>query len=380
MIRNEITKYYSLGFKINQIKRANRAGFKAGALQNALTYTNGKYIAIFDADNIPPQNFLKRTVPILESNPKLGFIQTCLEYNNRNISPLTKAFALALDNHYKLEQPARQNLSLISTFNGSAGIIRKTALFEIGGWRSYTLTEDVDLSARMAIYGWNYRYLDNVIVGSDVPYTLIDFINQQTRWATGGIQATRRLIKPIWLSRSLTLFQKIEASVHLTNYLIFPVMVVSYLLSIALVVLGFDFKPFFYSIFGFIPILGSIGVLLMYLSSIILTGGVIGKIPYFILLMMVGIGISPRLLLKVLKNIIFNKNEFVTTPKYDSTSTFNHNDEKICKNYTNYLNIEIIFIFITIVGIVYSFINKLDLIIFSLIFQFFSYLVALYYQ
>jgi cellulose synthase/poly-beta-1,6-N-acetylglucosamine synthase-like glycosyltransferase len=170
-------------------------------------HSQGEYIAIFDADSTPQEDFLEATVPLLESDSELGFIQTRLGYNNRSFNELTEAFAIALDNHYQLELPGRQNLSLISTFNGSAGVIRKEALIDIGGWRWYTFTEDADLSARMAINGWKSRYLNEVVVGSEVPYTLDDFIKQQSRWAMGGIQAAPKLLKPIWLSRRHSFFR-----------------------------------------------------------------------------------------------------------------------------------------------------------------------------
>ncbi|UCG68820.1 MAG: glycosyltransferase [Thermoplasmata archaeon] len=380
LVENEITRYRSLGFNIKAIRRADRTGFKAGALQNAVEHSHGEYIVIFDADSTPQEDFLEATIPLLESNSELGFIQTRLGYSNRGLNEMTEAFAIALDNHYQLELPGRQNLYLISTFNGSAGVIRKEALIDIGGWRWYTLTEDADLSARMAINGWKSRYLNEVVVGSEVPYTLDDFIKQQSRWAMGGIQATPKLLKPIWLSKHHTVPQKIEATIHLTNYLAFPGMVISSTLLVALIVLGFDPKPIFYSSIGLVSLIGSLGVSLMYASSLRFAGHrIIGKIQYLSLLGAIGVGMSPRLSVMIVRDLLSKKSEFVVTPKYNADSNSNPTDVVLNKHSKSGAYIEMIFILITLVGIIYSLINKTYIVIISFIIQLLSYLITLYF-
>jgi cellulose synthase/poly-beta-1,6-N-acetylglucosamine synthase-like glycosyltransferase len=379
-VENEINSYRSLGFNIKAIRRADRTGFKAGALQNALKHSTGDYIVIFDADCTPPEDFLEATIPILESNSELGFIQTRLGYNNRSFNEMTEAFAIALDCHYQIELPGRQNLSLISTFNGSAGVIRREALIDIGGWRWYTMTEDADLSARMAVNGWKSRYLNEVIVGSEVPYTLNDFIEQQSRWAIGGIQAAPKLLKPIWQSRHHSFPQKLEATIHLTNYLVFPVMVISITLLAALTVLGFDPKPIFFSSFGLVSIIGSLGASLMYLSSLRIAGQrILGKIHYLLLLGVIGVGISPRLSVMMVRNLLSKKREFVVTPKYNMDSNSNPTDVVLNENSKPGFYIEMIFIVITLIGISYAFMNKTYIVIGTFIIQLLSYLITIYY-
>ncbi len=380
LVENEINSYRSLGFDIKAIRRADRTGFKAGALQNAVKHSHGDYIGIFDADSTPQEDFLEATIPLLESNSELGFIQTRLGYHNRSFNEITEAFAIALDNHYQLELPGRQNLSLISTFNGSAGVIRREALIDIGGWRGYTLTEDADLSARMAINGWKSRYLNEVVVGSEVPYTLDDFIKQQSRWAMGGIQAAPRLLKPIWLSKHHSLPQKLEATIHLTNYLVFPVMVISSALLVSLIVLGFDPKPIFYSSIGLVSLIGSLGVSLMYASSLRFAGQrILGKIPYLLLLGAIGVGMSPRLSVMMVGNVLSKKREFAVTPKYNMEGNSNPTDVVFNKNSKSGFYIEVVFIVITLVGISYALINNTYIVIGSFIIQLLSYLTTLYY-
>jgi len=380
LVENEIDSYRSLGFDIKAIRRADRTGFKAGALQNAMEHSHGEYIAIFDADSIPREDFLEATIPLLESDSELGFIQTRLGYSNRSFNELTEAFAIALDNHYQLELPGRENLSLISTFNGSAGVIRREALIDVGGWRWYTLTEDADLSARMAINGWRSRYLNDVVVGSEVPYTLIDFIEQQSRWATGGIQAVPKLLKPIWLSRRHSIPQKLEGTIHLTNYLVFPVMVVSSALLVCLIVLGFDPKPIVYSSIGLASLIGSLGVSWMYASSLRFAGQrILDKIPNLLILGAIGVGMSPRLFVMMVRSLLSNKREFVVTPKYNMDGNSNPTDVVFNKHSKSGGYIEMVFIVMTLVGISYAFINNVYIVIGSFIIQLLSYLTTLYY-
>jgi cellulose synthase/poly-beta-1,6-N-acetylglucosamine synthase-like glycosyltransferase len=355
-------------------------GYKAGALQNAMEHSHGEYITIFDADSTPQEDYLEATVPLLESDSELGFIQTRLGYNNRGFNELTEAFAIALDNHYQLELPGRQNLSLISTFNGSAGVIRKEALIDIGGWRQYTLTEDADLSARMALNGWRSRYLSEVVVGSEVPYTLDDFIKQQARWAMGGIQTAIELLRPIWISKRHALPQKFEGTIHLTNYLTFPMMVLQSTVLVALIVLGFDPSPIFYSSIGLVSLIGSLGVSWMFVSSLRLAGQrILGKIPNLLLLGAIGVGMSPRLSVMMLGSLFSKKNEFVVTPKYNMESNSNPNDGIFNERSKPDVYIEMIFLAITLVGIIYAFINNTYIVIGSFVIQLLSYLTTLYY-
>jgi len=380
LVDNEISRYRSIGFNIRAVKRADRRGFKAGALQNALNHSHGEYIVILDADCIPPEDFLENTVPYLESDPELGFVQTRLGYHNRNFNKITEVVAIALDCHYVIEQPARQNLSLISNFDGSAGIIRKEALIDIGGWLHYTLTEDMDLSYRMAIHGWKSKYVKDVIVGSEIPSTLEDFSNQQSRWATGCTQAARKLLKPIWLSNRLSFTQKLESTVHLTNYFVFPAMTLSFILLILLSFVAFDPKPIFYSSFGFVSMVGSFGVSIMYVSSLRFAGQrILEKIPYLGIIGAIGVGLSPILSIAVVKGLFSDKHEFITTPKYNIDNDLNPTHIVLKKHSKSKTFIEAVFIVIASIGIIYSIINKIHVVTPSFVIQLLCYLITLYY-
>jgi hypothetical protein len=196
----------------------------------------------------------------------------------------------------------------------------------------------------------------------------------------GGVQAASKLLKPIWLSRRHSFFQKLEGTIHLTNYLAFPVMVISSTLLVALIVLGFDPKPIFYSSIGLASLIGSLGVSLMYASSLRFAGQrILGKIPYLLLLGAIGVGMSPRLSVMMVGNVLSKKREFVVTPKYNMDSNSNPTDVVLNKKSKSGFYIEMVFIVITLVGISYAFINNAYIAIGSFIIQLLSYLTTLYY-
>jgi hypothetical protein len=196
----------------------------------------------------------------------------------------------------------------------------------------------------------------------------------------GGIQAAPKLLKPIWLSRRHSFPQKLEGTIHLTNYLAFPGMVISSTLLVALIVLGFDPKPIFFSSIGLVSLIGSLGVSLMYASSLRFAGQrILGKIPYLLLLGAIGVGMSPRLSVAMVGNVLSKKHEFVVTPKYNMDGNSNPTDDVLNKKSKSGFYIEVVFIIITLVGISYALINNMYIVIGSFIIQLLSYLTTLYY-
>ncbi len=177
----------SRGIDIEVIHRAERTGYKAGALAHGLETASGDFIAVFDADFVPPPHFLRRL--IVERNdfedPSIGFVQTRWGYLNREEGILTRAQALLLDKHFFVEQPARCHSGLLFNFNGSGGIWRKSCIIDAGGWQHDTLTEDLDLSYRAELKGWRGLYLDSEMSPSELPADMSAFKKQQRRWATG---------------------------------------------------------------------------------------------------------------------------------------------------------------------------------------------------
>ncbi|MGB6878328.1 MAG: cellulose synthase family protein [Candidatus Acidiferrales bacterium] len=177
-----VERQQSLGISIHYIHRDNREGFKAGALQEGLKTATGELIAIFDADFLPPADFLRRTVPYFV-DPKLAMAQTRWSYINRNYSALTQAEAILLDGHFVIEHGARSRCGSFFNFNGTGGVWRRTAIEDAGGWQHDTLTEDTDLSYRAQLRGWKFIYLPDVECPSELPVEMNAFKSQQARWA-----------------------------------------------------------------------------------------------------------------------------------------------------------------------------------------------------
>lgn len=196
------------------IRRGTRQGFKAGALDYGLQRARGDLIAIFDADFIPPRDFLKRTVPYF-TDPTVGVVQVRWDYLNRAYSLLTRIESLMLDGHFVIEHAARYHSGRFFNFNGTGGVWRRTTIVQSGGWSHDTLTEDLDLSYRAQLQGWRFIYLKDFVVWSELPVEMAAFKQQQFRWAKGSMQTARKLIGTI-LHSSATTAQKIEALFHLT--------------------------------------------------------------------------------------------------------------------------------------------------------------------
>jgi len=232
-----VRRHAAEGFDIAHINRSDRTGFKAGALAAGLRSARGELVAIFDADFVPQPDFLRRTVPYF-ADEKLGVVQARWGHLNRSYSLLTKVQAIMLDGHFVLEHGARNRSGCFFNFNGTAGVWRRRTIADAGGWQHDTLTEDLDLSYRAQLRGWQFLFLPDLVVPAEVPVEMNGFKSQQHRWAKGSIQTCRKLL-PYVLLADLPLRTKVEAFFHLTanfNYvlmialslLMFPAMVVRY--------------------------------------------------------------------------------------------------------------------------------------------------------
>jgi cellulose synthase/poly-beta-1,6-N-acetylglucosamine synthase-like glycosyltransferase len=202
LVHRRVHYWQRKGVNITVINRVDRTGFKAGALAQAFAQVESELIAIFDADFVPPRDFLQRTVPhfLLPGNERIGFLQTRWGHLNEGYSPLTRAQALALDGHFVVEQAGRQAAGYPFGFNGSGGLWRRACIADpaVGGWHCDTLCEDLDLSYRAQLAGWQPAYLDDVVAPAEVPPQLIAFRRQQFRWAKGSVQTLRKLHGPLW--------------------------------------------------------------------------------------------------------------------------------------------------------------------------------------
>ena len=229
------------GRDVSVVRRANRTGYKAGALDFALPHARGEYIAIFDADFMPPADFLRRSVPhfFRAGMDEVGFVQARWEHLNRSYSALTQCQALALDAHFGIEQPTRSQHGYLFGFNGSAGIWRRTCIEDpaVGGWQHDTLCEDLDLSYRAQLCGWRGLFLEDVAAPAEIPPQLAAFKRQQARWAKGSIQTLGKLARPVWNSEK-ELSVRIAALLHLSNYLLHPALLLMLLLTLPFLLTG----------------------------------------------------------------------------------------------------------------------------------------------
>jgi cellulose synthase/poly-beta-1,6-N-acetylglucosamine synthase-like glycosyltransferase len=210
-----VNELHTRGFDITHIHRTDRTGFKAGALENGLLSAKGEFILILDADFVPTPDVLKRTVDYF-SDPKVGMIQTRWGHLNRTYSMLTRVQAMFLDGHLLLEQTGRNRSGRFINFNGTAGIWRKSCIVEAGGWQHDTLTEDLDLSYRAQIKGWNFVFLPDLVTPAELPVDMNGFKSQQHRWTKGSIQTCKKLLPAVWRAE-LPLKVKLEATMHLTS-------------------------------------------------------------------------------------------------------------------------------------------------------------------
>lgn len=216
IVREVVRELKAQGYQISLIHREDRRGFKAGALALGFAQAHGEFFSIFDADFVPLPDFLERTLPYFQ-DPRIGFVQARWGHLNRNYSFLTYLQSLAIDAHFMVEQFSRSQGGFWFNFNGTAGIWRRTALEDAGGWRDETLTEDLDLSYRAFFKGWRGAYLRDIEVPAELPASFNAYRRQQHRWARGSLECAVKYLPKIW-SAPISLAHKLEASLHLTGY------------------------------------------------------------------------------------------------------------------------------------------------------------------
>jgi cellulose synthase/poly-beta-1,6-N-acetylglucosamine synthase-like glycosyltransferase len=247
IVATAVRRYRMQGLNIVHLHREDREGYKAGALAAGLKEAEGAFIAIFDADFLPPPRFLRDTVPHF-ADRELGFVQTRWGHLNADYSFFTKLQALSIDGHFMVEQYARQRAGFMMNFNGTAGVWRREAIDDAGGWRADTLTEDLDLSYRAQLAGWKPGYLRDVVTPAELPVMVNAYRRQQYRWAQGSIECAIRLIPRLWKA-PLDRMVKLQGVLHLTGYWISVLMTVLSVLY-PLVLVFFETHPQLVSLFG----------------------------------------------------------------------------------------------------------------------------------
>ena len=315
--RGVVERYAALGHPVSYHHRDNRQGFKAGALAAGLEQARGEFIAIFDADFVPPPDFLHRTIHYF-TDPGVGMVQGRWTFLNRNYSFLTQVQAILLDGHFVLEHGARYRSGCFFNFNGTAGVWRRRAIEEAGGWQHDTLTEDTDLSYRAQLRGWRFIYVPEIECPSELPVEMTAFKVQQARWAKGLIQTAKKLMWRIWTA-PVPLHRKIEAWFHLTANLSYPLMIVLSALLLPAMIVRF-YQGWFQMLYIDLPLFlaAFLSVSSFYLTSQreLYPNNWKRTFCFLPFLMAMGIGLTITNARAVLEALLGIKSPFVRTAKY----------------------------------------------------------------
>jgi cellulose synthase/poly-beta-1,6-N-acetylglucosamine synthase-like glycosyltransferase len=312
-----VARYAALGHPIVYIHRTNRHGFKAGALDAGLKVASGEYIAIFDADFVPPPDWLMKVIHHF-AEPDVGMVQTRWTHLNRDYSLLTRIEAILLDGHFVLEHGARVRSGDFFNFNGTAGMWQRKAISDGGGWQHDTLTEDTDLSYRSQMAGWRFKYLPEVECPSELPIEMTAFKTQQARWAKGLIQTSIKMLPRIFKS-DVPRRIKIEAVYHLTANLSYPLMIIMTALLIPAMIVRF-YQGWFQMLLIDFPLFAasSASIAVFYLASQreLYPKTWMKTFFYLPFLMALGIGLTVTNSKAVVEALLGIKSPFVRTPKY----------------------------------------------------------------
>ena len=317
-----VASYQALGHPIEYHHRTSRHGFKAGALQEGLETATGELVAVFDADFIPPADFLMRTVHFF-ADPQIGVVQTRWSYINRDSNVLTEVQAMLLDGHFVLEHGARYGRGLFFNFNGTAGILRKSMIADAGGWQHDTLTEDSDLSYRAQLKGWKFVYLPGLDCPSELPVEMHAFQVQQSRWAKGLTQVAKKLLPTIFRAK-LPLRVKLEAFMHLTPNISYPMMMVVSALMLPVMIVRF-YMGWLQMVFLDLPLIvasfWSISAFYILAQRELYPRNWIRTLFLLPALLAVGVALTVINTRAVFEAILGVQTSFVRTPKYATDKT-----------------------------------------------------------
>jgi cellulose synthase/poly-beta-1,6-N-acetylglucosamine synthase-like glycosyltransferase len=312
-----VDAYASKGFPVSYHHRSNRHGFKAGALAEGLLSAKGEFVAIFDADFVPPADFLLKTVHYF-TDPKVGMVQARWTHINRNYSFLTEVEAILLDGHFVLEHSGRARSHVFFNFNGTAGVWRRSAIDDAGGWQHDTLTEDTDLSYRAQLKGWKFLYLQDVECPAELPVEMTAFKTQQARWAKGLIQTSKKIL-PSVLNSDQPRRIKVEAWYHLTANLSYPLMVMLSVLLLPAMIIRF-YQGWFQMLYIDLPLFmaSTFSISSFYLVSQreLFPKSWPRSLLYLPFLMALGIGLTVTNTRAVLEALRGKQSSFARTPKY----------------------------------------------------------------
>ncbi len=321
IIANRVSYWQDKGFDIQHVRRANREGFKAGALKYGTAIAKGEFIAIFDADFVPEKDFLLKTIPFFEDE-KTGVVQTRWGHLNKDYSILTKLQAFGLDAHFTIEQVGRSSAGSFINFNGTAGIWRKACIIDAGGWQPDTLTEDLDLSYRAQMKGWHFEFLEDIETTAELPDLMPAIKSQQFRWNKGAAETARKHLLTV-LKTKITFSNKVHAFFHLLNSSIFVFLLFAAILSIPMLFVKHNSPELELLInIGSILLFGFFSITLFYWIA---TQQIEKQhtFSYFIktypLFLCISMGLSLHNALAVIEGLLGFKSPFIRTPKFNIT-------------------------------------------------------------
>lgn len=350
----KVEELVSRGFMATYIHRTDRTGYKAGALENGVKVAKGEFLLVFDADFVPTPSIVKDLIHYF-TDSKVGMAQARWGHLNRDYSMLTRVQSMMLDGHFVIEHIARNRSGRFFNFNGTAGIWRRAAIVDAGGWQHDTLTEDMDLSFRAQLRGWNFVYVPDALAPAEIPCEMNSFKSQQFRWAKGSAQTAKKLL-PIVLKAKIPLHVKIEAVFHLTNNFAYMFLVVLACLQLPNMLLRKTLDmpelllldvPLFAATSG--------SIVLFYLTTHrVLYNDLWEAIRRLPLMMALGIGLSINNARAVLEGLFGGESEFVRTPKHGvvaSNQSWTKKKYKATKNLATLVELGFGLYFITTIGI-----------------------------
>ena len=340
LCKQQVEYYKAQGFDIVCLHREDRTGFKAGALEAADAVAKGEYLLILDADFRPEPDILKVTMPYF-TDPKVGLVQTRWAHLNREKNLLTKLQSIFLDGHFALEQTVRNRSGRFFTFNGTAGVWRKQAIIDGGGWEHDTITEDMDLSYRVQMKGWNFIYLNDYETPAELPEDMDGFKAQQHRWTKGCIQVCQKMFFTIWRAK-IPFKAKTEATTHLTCNYSYLALILLCLLVMPICtgivaptgVMQWNGLPMIL-LTAFLFFFATVSVCIFYVAAeMIVRPKRWWRVFFYILpLLALGVGMAVNNAKAVLEAVFGKPSEFVRTPKFGESQEGQKSIEKRSSGY-----------------------------------------------
>lgn len=322
----KVAELAAKGIQVEQIRRPERTGFKAGALAYGLDFARGNFIAIFDADFLPRPGYLRAALANF-TDPNIGVVQARWEHINRSYSIFTEAQAFHLDAHFTIEQFSRDVGGFYINFNGTAGVWRKECIIDAGGWEADTLTEDLDLSYRAQIKGWKFRYVDEIGTPAELPAEMGAIKSQQYRWMKGGAEVARKMLRTLWKSDA-SLLRKFHGTLHLLSSSVFVLVLVLGATSVPLLYIKHEILHGQVD-FLVIPVTGLVISFLilgfLYIVTFIRREGSLKAaarrfLKHYIPFLSLSMGLSLHNSRAVIQGYMGKKTPFIRTPKFNLMS------------------------------------------------------------